>query len=88
MNQLLRGAGAAGRFGWADDPALEDLRNQWFGSADPARQAQLAEAMQQQAFRTLPYIPLGGIVPHVAYSKSLTGVFPAPVAAYWNIGKA
>ena len=24
----------------------------------------------------------------VAYRKNLTGVFPAPVAAYWNIGKA
>ena len=35
----------------------------------------------------LPYIPLGATTPYVAYSTSLTGVFPAPVAAYWNIGK-
>jgi len=24
----------------------------------------------------------------VAYRKTLTGVFPCPVAAYWNIGKS
>jgi len=24
----------------------------------------------------------------VAYRKNLTGVFPCPVAAYWNIGKS
>jgi len=39
-------------------------------------------------FKTLPYIPLGSLVQMVAYRKNLTGVFPCPVAAYWNIGKS
>jgi peptide/nickel transport system substrate-binding protein len=87
VNQLLRGAGTAGWFGWAKDDALEDLRNQWFDAIDPEIQARLASEIQVQAFKTLPYIPLGATTPYVAYSTSLTGVFPAPVAAYWNIGK-
>jgi len=87
VNQLLRGAGTAGWFGWAKDDALEDLRNQWFDAVDPDLQARLATAIQVQAFKSLPYIPLGATTPYVAYSKNLTGMFPAPVAAYWNIGK-
>ncbi len=53
----------------------------------PAEQAKLAEAMQVEAFKSLPYIPLGATVAKVAYSKKLTGMYPAPVACYWGIGK-
>lgn len=87
VNQLLRGAGPTGWFGWATDDALESLRNQWFDSADPAEQARIAQEMQVQAFRTLPYIPLGQTSQYVAYNRSLTGMFDCPVHAYWNIGK-
>jgi peptide/nickel transport system substrate-binding protein len=87
VNQLLRGAGPAGWFGWARDEALEDLRNQWFDATDEASRTRLASALQVQAFKSLPYIPLGATVPYVAYNKSLTGMFDAPVHAYWNIGK-
>jgi peptide/nickel transport system substrate-binding protein len=85
VNQLLRGGGAKGWFGWADDPALEDLRDKWFAAADADERARLANEIQ--AFKTLPYLPLGSTTSKVAYRKNLTGVFPSPVAAYWNIGK-
>ena len=87
VNQLLRGAGDTGWFGWCKDDALEGLRDQWFRSADPAEQARLAEAIQVQAFRSLPYIPLGATVSQVAYRRELTGMFEAPVSCFWNIGK-
>ena len=87
VNQLLRGAGADGWFGWAKDDALEHLRQAWFQTADPAEQAKIASEIQVEAFKSLPYIPLGSTVSHVAYQKTLTGVFDCPVAAYWNIAK-
>ncbi len=87
VNQMLRGGGATGWFGWADDPKLEALRSKWFDSFDPAEQTRLASEIQVQAFKSLPYVPLGSTVSYVAYSKKLSGVFPCPVAAYWNIGK-
>ena len=88
VNQMLRGAGPAGWFGWNKDDTLESLREQWFESPDPAEQAKLATQIQIEAFKSLPYIPLGSTVSQVAYSKSLIGMFDAPVACYWNIGKA
>jgi peptide/nickel transport system substrate-binding protein len=88
VNQMLRGAGTGGWFGWPTNEPLEALRNEWFVTADPEEQARIAARIQIEGFRTLPYIPLGSTVSYVAYSKALTGVFDAPVNAYWNIGKA
>jgi peptide/nickel transport system substrate-binding protein len=88
VNQLLRAGGAAkGWYGWADDPALESLRDQWANAGDTATQAKLATDIQVEAFKSLPYIPIGQVSSRVAYRKNLTGVFPCPVFSYWNIGK-
>jgi peptide/nickel transport system substrate-binding protein len=88
VNQMLRGGGASGWFGWAEDKTLEDLKIKWFDASDPQEQARLASEIQVEAFKSLPYVPLGSAVSHVAYSKTLVGVFPCPVAAYWNISKS
>jgi peptide/nickel transport system substrate-binding protein len=88
VNQLLRSGGVAkGWYGWADDPALESLRDQWANAGDVVTQAKLATDIQIEAFKSLPYIPIGEVSSRVAYRKNLTGVFPCPVFCYWNIGK-
>ena len=88
VHQMLRAGGATAWFGWPTDPEMESLRDQWANATDPQEQKKLAIALQVEAFKTLPYIPLGSLVSLVAYRKNLTGVFPCPVAAYWNIGKS
>jgi len=88
MNQMLRGGGTvSGWFGWADDPALEALRDQWASATDPAEQARLATDIQVQALKTVPYVPLGAKSTLSAYRTNVTGVFPATCNVYWNIGK-
>ncbi len=87
VNQLLRASGATGWFGWPQDKALEDLRARWFDSNDAGEQTQLAMAIQTEAFKTLPYLPLGASTIACAYSRKVKGVFPSPAAAYWNISK-
>jgi peptide/nickel transport system substrate-binding protein len=87
VNPMLRGAGPKGFPGWATDPHLEDLRHQWASAVDPQERSRLATAIQVEALQTLPYVPLGGSLGQSAYRANVTGVFPAPVAAYWNIGK-
>jgi peptide/nickel transport system substrate-binding protein len=88
VHQMLRAGGPTAWFGWPNDPGMEALRDQWANAATAEEQKKLAIALQVQAFKTLPYIPLGSLVSLVAYRKNLTGVFPCPVAAYWNIGKS
>jgi peptide/nickel transport system substrate-binding protein len=87
VNQMLRGAGEKSYPGWATDPTLESLRRQWTASVDPDERRRLATEIQVQFFKTLPYVPLGSILTQSAYRDNVTGVFPAPVPAYWNIGK-
>ena len=88
VHQMLRAAGTSGWFGWPTDPEMEKLRDQWIEATTEADQKKAAIALQVQSFKTLPYIPLGSFVQLVAYRKNLTGVWPCPVQAYWNIGKS
>lgn len=88
VHQMLRASGTAGWFGWPSDPKVEELRDQWANAVDPAEQRRLAIALQVEAFKLLPYIPLGSLVNQVAFRKNVTGVFPSPVVAYWNIAKS
>ena len=67
---------------------MEALRDKWAVAPTPEEQKKLAIALQVQAFKTLPYIPVGSLIPQVAYRKNVTGVFPTPVIAYWNLGKS
>ena len=59
VNQLLRGAGTAGWFGWAKDDTLEALRNAWFDTADPAAQARIATGDPGRGVQIPPLHPAG-----------------------------
>jgi peptide/nickel transport system substrate-binding protein len=87
VNQMLRANAGKGWFGWPDDPALEKLRAEWFSATDQKEQQRLATAIQVQAFKSLPYVPLGNYIQRHAWNKKVTGVFPAPTTVYWNIAK-
>jgi peptide/nickel transport system substrate-binding protein len=88
VHQMLRAGGPTAWFGWPTDPKMEQLRDQWAEAITEDEQKKHAVALQVEAFKTLPYIPLGSLVALVAYRKNLTGVWPCPVQAYWNIGKS
>jgi peptide/nickel transport system substrate-binding protein len=86
VHPMLRGAGLKGYAGWADDPKIEALRRQW-ALAPEGQQKAFAEQLQIEAFRVMPYIPLGSVLANSAWRKTVTGVFKAPYGVYWNVGK-
>jgi peptide/nickel transport system substrate-binding protein len=88
VNTMIRASGRRAWFGWPSDPELERLRAAWFDSAEPAAQRAAAAALQEQAFRSLPYVPLGYYIQPAAWRRTVTGVFPVPTTVYWNIGKS
>ena len=81
---FLRGNGRAAAPGWPDSPTLETLRDEWLRSPDPAAQFSLAEQMQAQAFRDVPYVPLGQQFQQTAYRAELSGILPG-TPVFWNI---
>jgi peptide/nickel transport system substrate-binding protein len=83
----LRGNGEKAWFGWPSDPKLEALHDRWLKSDDPAQQKAIAAELQDEAFRTIPYIPLGQFAIPTAYRKNLSGLISSPVLEMWNVEK-
>jgi peptide/nickel transport system substrate-binding protein len=87
VNELLRENGRSAWFGWPTDEKLEALRTQWFDATTDEAQKKIALDIQAEAFKSLPYIPLGFFSQQHVWSKKLTGVLPAPVTLYYNVAK-
>ena len=85
-NIFLRGNGAAAAPGWPDAPAIEALRSEWFGAEDLAAQQRLAAAIQIEALKEVPYIPLGQQFQQSAYRAEIKGVLPG-LPVFWNLDR-
>jgi peptide/nickel transport system substrate-binding protein len=68
----LRGNGDKAWFGWPTAPELEKLRADWFDAEDLASQQRICREIQLQAWRDVPFVPLGQYVQPVAYRNDLT----------------
>jgi peptide/nickel transport system substrate-binding protein len=72
-------------FGWPCDPEMEKLRNQFARETDPAKQKAIAEAVQVQATKMVPHIPLGQWYDRSLMRKNLVGMLQAPAPVFWNM---
>ena len=81
---FLRGNGKQGMMGWPTAPKIEALRQQWIDAPDLAAQKKLAVALQLQALRDVPYVPLGQYVAATAYRKNITDILNGFVM-FWNV---
>jgi peptide/nickel transport system substrate-binding protein len=90
VNFSIGGRGKnGGWFGWADDPAIEKLKDQFARSSSPEEQKKLAADIQKEAYDQVIYIPLGQFLIPSAWRKSLTGVLDGPATPiFWNIDKS
>ncbi len=84
----VRGNGQAGFFGWPTDPIGEALRDRWIDSTDPAEQKRLDAEIQAQAFRQVPFIPLGQYFPPAAWRSTITAPQKGVVPVFWEVAKS
>jgi peptide/nickel transport system substrate-binding protein len=73
--------------GWACDPELTKLVNEWAAESDPAKRHGMIDAIQRQAFVSVPYVVLGQYTQPIAFRSNIKGVLKAGVPVYWNIEK-
>lgn len=83
----LRTNGDQAWFGWPKNERIETLRDAWFLAPDVPAQAKICSDMQAEAFRNVPYIPMGQYLQPTAYRSSLEGVLPG-FALFWNVRRA
>jgi peptide/nickel transport system substrate-binding protein len=87
-HSFLRGLGRQSLFGWPTMPRVEELRSEWIDATDPEEQKRLCREIQLQAFRDVPYIPLGAFFFAAAYRKNLTGILKGGIPLFTNVRRA
>jgi len=85
---FLRGLGRQSLFGWPTMPKVEELRSAWIDATDLQEQRDLCREIQLQAFRDVPYIPLGAFFFAAAYRTDLTGVLKGGIPLFTNVRRA
>ncbi len=85
---FLRGLGRKSLFGWPDMPKVEELRSAWIDATDPEEQKRVCRELQLQAFRDVPYIPLGAFFFASAYRRDLTGMLKGSIPQFTNVRRA
>ena len=88
QNLGVNGRGKTGGwFGWPEDAEVEKLRDQFVRSTDPAKQKEIATAIQKRAYDDVMWIPTGIYYEPSAYRTNLAGVLKSPFPIFWNIDK-
>jgi peptide/nickel transport system substrate-binding protein len=88
LASFIRGNGAKGWFGWAEDARMEQLYESWLQAPDADERTRLEAAYQRQAFDFLPFIPLGRYLQTSAWRDSVRNIPKGPSAVFWDIEKA
>jgi peptide/nickel transport system substrate-binding protein len=86
-NNMIRGAGQNGWFGWPTSPRLVALREAWLDATDLATQRKIAEDIQRVVWDEVPYIPVGQWSLPIAYRANVSGILRSPYPTFWNVRK-
>jgi peptide/nickel transport system substrate-binding protein len=86
-NNMIRGSGLNGWFGWPTSPRLVALREAWLDAPDLAAQRKIAEDIQRTVWDEVPYIPVGQWSLPIAYRATVTGILRSPYPTFWNVSK-
>jgi peptide/nickel transport system substrate-binding protein len=87
-NNMIRGLGRAGWFGWPDSPTLRTLRDAWLDAPDLAAQKIIAAEIQKTVFTEVPYIPTGQWFTPSAWRSNISGIVSSASPVFWNLKKA
>lgn len=87
INPMLNARGGDGWFGWPDDPALMDLRQDYIAAQTAEEQVEIAHAIQEHALEVVNYIPLGQYFPVQARRNNIEGMLQSPVVVFWGVEK-
>jgi peptide/nickel transport system substrate-binding protein len=72
-------------FAWPCDPEMERLRDQFARETDPAKQKDIAEAVQVRATQMVTNIPLGQWNQRSLMRRNVVGMLQAPLSVFWNM---
>jgi peptide/nickel transport system substrate-binding protein len=74
-------------FGWPCDAEMEKLRSAFAHETDPAKQKEIAVAVQERETQVTTHLWLGQWYLPGAMRKNVDGMVPAPAPVFWNMTK-
>ena len=91
LNPVMAGFANAGcdkaMFGWPCDEVTEKLRDQFARETDPAKQKEIAAAVQKRNTEFTTHLFLGQWYLPAATRKNIDGILSAPAPVFWNVEK-
>ena len=78
---------AQANVGWACDEELTKMIDDYAREADAAKRRAMIDKIQERAFVSVPYVPLGQYFQPIAFRSNIKGVLESGVPVYWNIEK-
>ena len=84
----LRSDGKPAWAGWPTNPRMEELRRAWIFAPDASAQAAIGAQIEQEAFASVPYVPLGQYTVPTAFRRNITGVMQSLAPFFWGVSKA
>jgi peptide/nickel transport system substrate-binding protein len=87
VNHYTETSGDRAQFGWPLDEEIEKLRMAFARESDPAKQRELAEAVQKRVLDLGVTVPLGQYVQPMARRKGVSGNLVSAVTVFWNVEK-
>jgi peptide/nickel transport system substrate-binding protein len=87
MNGFMNASCDKAAFGWPCDAEIEKLRDDFARATDPAKQKEIAEAVQVREREVVTHIHLGQYYQPIGTRKTISGILTAPAPVFWNIEK-
>ena len=72
-------------FGWPCDADMEKLRDQFARETNPAKQKEIAAAVQVHNTKVVTHLPLGQWYLGATMRKNVDGMLKTPAPVFWNI---
>jgi len=88
VHWAIGGTGQNAWFGWPDIPQLDKLSIDWVRATDAAKRKQIADEIQQVAFREVAYVPWGEWVQPTVFRKNVQGILKFGAPVFWNVRMA
>jgi len=88
INANLDGRGRAGYIGWSESAEIERLKGDFAAATEPAKQREIAAAIQQLAYDQVFAIPLGSYKVVSGHNARLKDVIAKQLLVFWNMDLA
>jgi peptide/nickel transport system substrate-binding protein len=86
-SRLLHANGNEVTNGWADNPQIEAEIAAWYDSTSLDEEKTIVRRLNRAAIDYVVYAPLGVLMRHYAWRKSVNGIVQAPLPLFWGVSK-